>query len=121
MGEEERRAAGGGRRWGRRGGRVRVRAARRPEKAERERCGRGSSGSGGCAASGLRERPSRGERRLETLGFGPFSEEKRRDMVLGDLGFGPFSVVRAFLFSEVHLSPVFFFFFSTYMCVLATA
>ena len=82
----------GGHRWGRRsgarrvevagggggaGGRpVRVRAARRPEKAERERCGRGSSGGGGCAASGLRERPSRRERRLETLGFGLFSEEK---------------------------------------------
>jgi len=85
----------------------------------RERCGRGSSGGGGgCAASGLRERPSRRERRLETLGFGPFSEEKRRDMVLGDLGFGPFSVVRAFLFSEVHLSPVFFFlFFNIYVCI----
>jgi len=39
-------------------------------------------------------------------------------MVLGDLGFGPFSVVRAFLFSEVHLSPVFFFlFFNIYVCI----
>jgi len=37
------------------------RAARRPEKAERERCGRGSSGGEGCATSGLRERSSIGD------------------------------------------------------------
>jgi hypothetical protein len=95
--------------------------AHRPEKAERERCGRGSSGSGGCATSGLRERSSRGERKVRNFGLWDVFRGERRDKVLGDLGFGAFSVVRAFPFSEVHLSPIFFFCFSTYMCALATA
>jgi len=63
------------------------------------------------------------QRRKKVGNFGLWAvfRGERRDKVLGDLGFGAFSVVRAFPFSEVHLSPVFFFFFSTYMCVLATA
>jgi len=54
----------------------------------------GTSGGGSCMHCG---RPSRGERDklIRCLG----------------LGFGPFTVLWAFLFPEVQLSAVFFFFF----------
>ena len=81
---------------------MRVRAARRPEETEREREMRERNQAAAAVRVWPCGRPSRGER--------------GRDKVLGDLGFGPFTVLWAFLFNEVHLSPVFFSFFQ-HICV----
>jgi len=44
------------------------------------------------------------------------AKEEGISRCVGDLGFGPFTGLCAFLLSEVHLSPIFFFFLK-HICV----
>jgi hypothetical protein len=118
---EDRRAADGSRRWGRRtdgrraevcsGGeerRARVGGASTRGDEERERCGLEPAAVAAvcvCVCGGHAV---------------DRAEEEGISRCVGDLGFGPFTGLWAFLLSEVHLSPVFFFFLK-HMCVYTNA
>jgi hypothetical protein len=96
---------------------VRGWAARRLEKAKRDVRERIQWRQRLCDIVTVGETEQR-QKKVGNFGHWAVFSAERRDKVLEDLGFGPFSIVMAFLFSEVHLSPVFFFFcLNIYVCI----